>query len=86
MQDVIHVDHTYSAEDMMRAGRDVEKMCSAARCIRCWHSASSSMATAPLFCNRSINRCISFRDAPSRIKKRQTIHFLHFNALHIRFI
>ncbi|MNE75995.1 Formyltetrahydrofolate deformylase [compost metagenome] len=25
MQDVIHVDHTYSAEDMMRAGRDVEK-------------------------------------------------------------
>ncbi|AHE58125.1 formyltetrahydrofolate deformylase [Escherichia albertii] len=25
MQDVIHVDHTYTAEDMMRAGRDVEK-------------------------------------------------------------
>ncbi|SFN46593.1 formyltetrahydrofolate deformylase [Izhakiella capsodis] len=25
MQDVIHVDHSYSAEDMMRAGRDVEK-------------------------------------------------------------
>lgn len=25
MQDVIHVDHTYSAEDMARAGRDVEK-------------------------------------------------------------
>lgn len=25
MQDVINVDHTYSAEDMMRAGRDVEK-------------------------------------------------------------
>ena len=22
---VIHVDHTYTAEDMMRAGRDVEK-------------------------------------------------------------
>lgn len=26
MQDVIHVDHTYSAEDMMRAGRDVRKI------------------------------------------------------------
>lgn len=25
MQDVIHVDHTYTADDMMRAGRDVEK-------------------------------------------------------------
>jgi formyltetrahydrofolate deformylase len=25
MQDVIHVDHSYTAEDMMRAGRDVEK-------------------------------------------------------------
>lgn len=25
LQDVIHVDHRYSAEDMMRAGRDVEK-------------------------------------------------------------
>lgn len=25
MQDVIHVDHTFSADDMMRAGRDVEK-------------------------------------------------------------
>jgi methionyl-tRNA formyltransferase len=25
MQDVINVDHTYTAEDMMRAGRDVEK-------------------------------------------------------------
>lgn len=25
MQDVIHVDHTYTAESMMRAGRDVEK-------------------------------------------------------------
>ena len=25
MQDVIHVDHTYTTEDMMRAGRDVEK-------------------------------------------------------------
>ncbi|CAJ0992397.1 formyltetrahydrofolate deformylase [Sodalis praecaptivus] len=25
IQDVIHVDHTYTAEDMMRAGRDVEK-------------------------------------------------------------
>lgn len=25
MQDVIHVDHTFTAEDMMRAGRDVEK-------------------------------------------------------------
>lgn len=25
MQDVIHIDHTYHAEDMMRAGRDVEK-------------------------------------------------------------
>lgn len=25
MQDVINVDHSYSAEDMMRAGRDVEK-------------------------------------------------------------
>lgn len=27
MQDVIHVDHTYTADDMMRAGRDVEKTC-----------------------------------------------------------
>ncbi|WP_376744982.1 formyltetrahydrofolate deformylase [Enterobacillus tribolii] len=25
MQDVIHVDHSYTAEEMMRAGRDVEK-------------------------------------------------------------
>lgn len=25
MQDVIHVDHSFTAEDMMRAGRDVEK-------------------------------------------------------------
>ncbi|RAP72054.1 formyl transferase family protein [Candidatus Erwinia dacicola] len=25
MQDVIHVDHIYTAEDMMHAGRDVEK-------------------------------------------------------------
>ncbi|VFP86450.1 formyltetrahydrofolate deformylase [Candidatus Erwinia haradaeae] len=25
MQDAIHIDHTYSAEDMMRAGHDVEK-------------------------------------------------------------
>lgn len=25
IQDVIHVDHTYTAEEMMRAGRDVEK-------------------------------------------------------------
>ncbi len=25
MRDVIHVDHAYTAEDMMRAGRDVEK-------------------------------------------------------------
>ncbi|WP_016596763.1 formyltetrahydrofolate deformylase, partial [Yersinia pestis] len=25
MQDVINVDHSYTAEDMMRAGRDVEK-------------------------------------------------------------
>ncbi|MGL4487072.1 MAG: formyltetrahydrofolate deformylase [Yersinia sp. (in: enterobacteria)] len=25
MQDVIHVDHSYTAEDMMRSGRDVEK-------------------------------------------------------------
>lgn len=25
IQDVIHVDHSYTAEDMMRAGRDVEK-------------------------------------------------------------
>ncbi|MFO6484751.1 hypothetical protein ACLBR5_18450 [Escherichia coli] len=25
MQDVIHVDHTYTAEDMMRAGRDVRE-------------------------------------------------------------
>jgi formyltetrahydrofolate deformylase len=30
MQDVIHVDHTYTAEDMMRAGRDVERMYAAA--------------------------------------------------------
>lgn len=26
MQDVINVDHSYTAEEMMRAGRDVEKM------------------------------------------------------------
>ena len=25
MQDVIHVDHSYTAEEMIRAGRDVEK-------------------------------------------------------------
>ncbi|WP_174849600.1 formyltetrahydrofolate deformylase [Yersinia artesiana] len=25
MQDVIHIDHSYTADDMMRAGRDVEK-------------------------------------------------------------
>ena len=28
-QSVINVDHTYSADDMVMAGRDVEKMCSA---------------------------------------------------------
>lgn len=38
MQDVIHVDHTYTADDMMRAGRDVEKNVLSRALYRCWRS------------------------------------------------
>lgn len=46
MQDVIHVDHSYTAEEMIRAGRDVEKICSVEPCIACWLSGYSSAAIA----------------------------------------
>lgn len=49
MQDVINVDHTYTADEMMRAGRDVEKMCSAERCIACWHSEYLFMGIVQLY-------------------------------------
>lgn len=36
IQDVIHVDHTYTAEDMMRARRDVEKNVLSRALYRVW--------------------------------------------------
>lgn len=48
-QNVINVDHTFSAEDMMRAGRDVEKMSLAMLYIGCFHNVSSCMVTEQLF-------------------------------------
>ena len=66
MQDVIHVDHTYTAEDMMRAGRDVEKNVLSRALYQCWRSVSLCTVTEPSFFNLSENELISF--APLRIK------------------
>lgn len=67
MQDVIHVDHTYSGDDMMRAGRDVEKNVLSRALYRVLAQRVLSTVTAPLFCNRLIGHLL-YKDAPNGIK------------------
>ncbi len=72
MQDVIHVDHTYTAEDMMRAGRDVEEKRAGRALYKVLAQRVFVSLIGRLFFNRQPKQ-IGFN--PLRMKITQPVHF-----------
>ena len=48
-QDVVRISHRDTLDDLLHKGRDLEKLCSRARCAGTSRTASCSMEIRPLF-------------------------------------